>query len=682
MDKCTCPLRNVAARAFSEKPFFTQKSSSLLSALVGILMFGSVHAVELDNAIDGVVKLDPSEQPSIQDIAGDVAATDLIDWTHLYTRKQGDDLYVVYKTVGNIDFVNNGWRYHLFMDTDLDNRTGFQGASDRFDFGADYMVEGGVLYKYTHDGFTWTWDNLGWVNFSYSTNTLEMLIDKARVDGELQKASLMLHASNETTEDYAYMSPVSIDGQFGDWDSLKQVVVVNDTVNDGNPADWKRMRFSMDPGAFLVNYETSTAIEPTAVDGATPGNMILFDIDENLATGFRGRYGELQMGAELMIQGGHVYRFEGGDWVKQNSAKLLYAYSGNSFEMSVPWDMIGLLGPKPMSIALYAQGNAASGTIDVLPDDNRGFNLMDGLIDDPGTDPVDPGGARLDGVQQLISLPVSVTSGQYLGFKSSSITAGAHIGADHRPEYASWVFTGIEGADKYQLANTKNSSLCLGAVTWTQGAVAMSCDGDSVTANQIWQVIGSGSDVQLKNAAKGQCLTTKALSNGSVGVVFEVCSDASNQLFLLSDSSSSGGDSTGDAKGLNGLKGLIPVGTTGLAVGWSKSAPGASVEVVSASQGSGWSFSFTPSDNTFLLQANDLSEARCLALPTWSNTHAILNRCDGGNRQKWLVEGSATNGYSLKNLETGTCLSRMVSSSEKLILRVCEGSDLQQFTVN
>lgn len=497
----------------------------LTSSLVAFMPM-AVHAVSIDTTIDGVVDIDPEIKPLIQDMSGDVGEDDQIDWTHLYRQNEGDDLYVVYKTRQNINFVDSAWRYHLFLDTDLDSLSGFQGASESFVFGADYMVEGGLLYKYSGDDFTWAWENLGWVTYSYSGNTLEMIIDSARIDGDLQNAPMMLHASNMETEDYAYQSPIIIDGDFADWEVLAPVIVIDDPEHDGDGSDWTQMRLSLGPGNLLLSYEMRQDFDVKSYNEQIQNNLILLDVDQSVETGYTGDNGELLMGADLKIQGGQVFRYESGDWVSLETGQLLLGYSGNQLEMMIPWTALGMAGPQPMNISLY--GQTFAGMSDVLPDSLEGFYL--------GEDSFEPG-------------------------------------------------------------------------------------------------------------------------------------------------DSDGGDTAGPTPGVPGNGTMSPMDIPSTLVGWSDASVGSSVHLVEEGQ-QVWYFSYAPHADNYLLQAKGTSGPRCLALPNWSDSLPILSRCDSGDRQKWEIKGDSSDGYTLRNTETGGCLSLANTNEDDLFVTECSGSSDQKFKLN
>lgn len=166
---------------------------SALAAFATLLLstHAPLHAGEAEISIDGEVldwkgiaatAMDPAEgaQP--------------VDWRKLFLAHDKDALFLRYTTEGAVDF-NKGAAYMVFLDTDQSARTGFQGDSGQFPLGADYLLQGLTLYRYSGTGADWTWESLGTISGAAKGNEAEFAIPREQL-GDAAEVDLMLYADN------------------------------------------------------------------------------------------------------------------------------------------------------------------------------------------------------------------------------------------------------------------------------------------------------------------------------------------------------------------------------------------------------------------------------------------------------------------------------------------------------
>lgn len=84
------------------------------------------------------------------------------DWLEVHARFDGPVLRLAYRCTAPIDFGPGAAAYSIYFDTDGNRRTGFRGGDDDFPIGADYMLQGGRVYRYVGDegpraGLDWAW---------------------------------------------------------------------------------------------------------------------------------------------------------------------------------------------------------------------------------------------------------------------------------------------------------------------------------------------------------------------------------------------------------------------------------------------------------------------------------------------------------------------------------------------
>ncbi len=106
------------------------------------------------------------------DVAND--STNIIDWDRVAIAHSDDTLYFLYKNHGVISSDTSSafipWGWQAFIDSDSNPNTGFQFSSS---VGADYIIEGGIVERYTGSGSNWSWEPIGTVYEAMMNETRE-----------------------------------------------------------------------------------------------------------------------------------------------------------------------------------------------------------------------------------------------------------------------------------------------------------------------------------------------------------------------------------------------------------------------------------------------------------------------------------------------------------------------------
>lgn len=120
--------------------------------------------ITLDGLLDewsSLTPFDPDPNDVVEkSVAGHISgAGNQANWRQLRMAHTTDtnELYMAYTNETNIYI---SWGYQLFIDTDDNPETGFKGyfgGISEFPVGADYLIEGVWVYKYTGDGTNWSW---------------------------------------------------------------------------------------------------------------------------------------------------------------------------------------------------------------------------------------------------------------------------------------------------------------------------------------------------------------------------------------------------------------------------------------------------------------------------------------------------------------------------------------------
>lgn len=265
----------------------------------------------------------------------------------------------------------------------------------------------------------------------------------------------------------------------------------------------------------------------------------------------------------------------------------------------------------------------------------------------------------------------------YLGVQgggASGVQAYSRIGLSGAEALVNWSLQSLSNDGDYQIISV-DTTLCMSEIGWSKKPILVSCNPGDV--RQSWHISAFGEQFVLRNNKNQQCLAKTTDSQDALQLAYADCYNTPSRAFQLEFTET---PPIGTPSPLEGTHSLTPSNSNSQRIGWTETRAGAAATLVANSSDLDWTVT-ADGEAGHIIQANDTSQPRCLALPSWSNDLPILNRCDDGARQHWEFEGSAATGYSLINEETGRCLSRVAGSDDLLRLRDCDESALQVFNV-
>ena len=112
------------------------------------------------------------------------------NWKQAWMSHDADAFYIVYEQYTN---ANIEWRNQVYLDTDTNRETGFRGFADEYAVGADYLVEGNALLKYTGTGMDWNWEVLGPIEAASDGNVVELMLSRAQL-GDARNINLFFQS--------------------------------------------------------------------------------------------------------------------------------------------------------------------------------------------------------------------------------------------------------------------------------------------------------------------------------------------------------------------------------------------------------------------------------------------------------------------------------------------------------
>lgn len=106
-----------------------------------------------------------------------------IDWLRASIAHSSQNVFINYQNRQNIDPSNASgtyvpWGWTVYFDTDSNSATGYQGTGD---IGADYIISGDVVERYTGSGTNWSWAVVNNASLSFSGSNLEMRFPRSLI---------------------------------------------------------------------------------------------------------------------------------------------------------------------------------------------------------------------------------------------------------------------------------------------------------------------------------------------------------------------------------------------------------------------------------------------------------------------------------------------------------------------
>lgn len=128
--------------------------------------------------IDGS-KEDWKDVPILANDPNDISANDLeIDWRKFWATHDDFYFYLAFENDSKLVLDKNAWAYSIFVDTDKDKKSGFRGPQNNYPLGADFVIQGKFLHRYSGSGSDWEWAFVRSLDHGIKDNFIELKIPK------------------------------------------------------------------------------------------------------------------------------------------------------------------------------------------------------------------------------------------------------------------------------------------------------------------------------------------------------------------------------------------------------------------------------------------------------------------------------------------------------------------------
>jgi hypothetical protein len=325
-------------------------------------------------------------------------STNPVDLAQLWIAHDGTNFYFAYQNNGP---TTNGLNaaYELYFDTDTNRATGFRGGTDNFPVGADYLLQGNALYRYTGStGTDWSWSLVGLASSAVASSNVELTLPRMWF-GNPSRLNLFFLSDNSAlpggTLQGQYPNGALHSGGSGAYltytlPDAANPIAAGSIAIDGNLADWTRLRsFGADLQETVISatnridiaqlwaahdatnfYFACQNYGPIASNDLNWAYNLYIDTDRNRATGFRGGGNDFPVGADYLLQGATLYQYAGTtgtDWNWIVVGIATWAAGGSNVEYSVPRSWFG--NASLLRLFFYGDNSAYGGsTLDLYPD--------------------------------------------------------------------------------------------------------------------------------------------------------------------------------------------------------------------------------------------------------------------------------------------------------------------------
>lgn len=342
--------------------------------LVSICVAGSVWAAEKTILLDG----DPSDWDAEDILYDDAEISEGVPQESTYSRvfvaNDATNLYVGLETKGaGGGSINNPWAHNLYIDTDNNPATGYNGGT--LAGGYDWLIQYGLGgFEETAFEFVGTdpaspdWQFVDYVARGSSDNFIEMGISLAMlglVSDDTPRLHVHVAGDGITTETRAPASEadaktvliagpppppnldVTLDGDLSEWDPV-YTFYVDDEIVDGLPENstYESILVANNDEYLFVGFNVSGS------DGATISNdwarQVYIDSDADAGTGFNG--GWMANGYDRLVEYGwggtswSMFEFTGANqatWGWNFVGLIEFSYTDSMLEWGLPRSLLG-----------------------------------------------------------------------------------------------------------------------------------------------------------------------------------------------------------------------------------------------------------------------------------------------------------------------------------------------------
>ncbi len=278
------------------------------------------------------------------DASGDVAKGDSVDFVGVsVSEKAGAHTFVLNTDKAIKLWFLNSLRVFIFLDADKNPATGYALEGG----GAEWLIRGFVLWRYTGRGGNWKWEVAALLETAPESQGVRIVLPGRWLAGATS-FNFYPYADNPGRPDVfdqegrwlQFPRPataIRTDGNFDDWKNIP--LLAEDRKGDGaGGADFTGLRASSDAGRLYFLLEAAGALDSEKI---SQRNLLFLDTDGKDDTGYRGGFA---LGADALVVGGYFYSYQGkapAEWRWSAALPVPWAASGSRLELALPRARLG-----------------------------------------------------------------------------------------------------------------------------------------------------------------------------------------------------------------------------------------------------------------------------------------------------------------------------------------------------
>ncbi|MGB1309666.1 MAG: SGNH/GDSL hydrolase family protein [Leucothrix sp.] len=285
------------------------------------------------------------------------------DFIEAWMAHDDTNFYLAYRNDGNID-EGTWWPWQTYLDIDSDDATGYQIGNG---VGAEFVIQGGALYRYIGTGSDWAWQYTVSAEYKVIADTAELALPRLDIGNPSNMSLVMKTRNGVFTSNYSQASidsypngsanlnyqfsdtvvdgtlsnsvddfSITLDGTLNDWSTVTSFGQDLDDIADAPvQADWLEVWAAHDTNNLYIAYKNDGVISPIAWS-----YQAYIDVDNDPSTGFKVTG---SIGAEFLLEGPSLSRYQGTgnnwDW-------LAVPVTGSSIiddtaEIAIPRSILG-----------------------------------------------------------------------------------------------------------------------------------------------------------------------------------------------------------------------------------------------------------------------------------------------------------------------------------------------------
>ena len=218
------------------------------------------------------------------DVNNNSGTNNQIDWLRASIAHSPQNVFINYQNRQNIDSTNNSgtfvpWGWTIYLDTDDNAVTGYQGTSG---IGADYIISGSVIERYTGTGNNWSWSVVDNAALSYSGSNLEMRFPRSLIGSpsEMRVVFVGNNAAFNGSGTDLYPDTGSFHYQFtGESNTNIAPVANNQLISVGSGSSVSLVLSGSDANNDSLNYQVTQQPQHGGITGSAPNIVYTADAD-------------------------------------------------------------------------------------------------------------------------------------------------------------------------------------------------------------------------------------------------------------------------------------------------------------------------------------------------------------------------------------------------------------------